>query len=418
MKFIHAADIHLDSPLNGLPNYEGAPLEAVRSATREAFNNLIDFTINEEVDFLLIAGDLYDGDLEDANSGMFASKGFVRLNDAGIPVVVIRGNHDAANRVGMEVPMPPNVRILGSSEPESFELVNGDVVVHGQSFAKRDVTDDLAAHYPAPVSGKFNIGMLHTNVNGVGEHALYAPTSLTALQSHGYEYWALGHIHIRQVLSTEPYVVYPGNLQGRHIRETGPKGASLVTVEDNNVTSVEHHNLDVVRWSSIEVDAAGAASQSEVLDLIQDAISEAFSEADGRVLATRITITGQTDAHPSLAGDPNRITDSARARAEHVSLDDILVQKVKIETTPVKNAAAELEGDTALSEVLAQLADLDDETVAVISKQLDPLREKLDSAISIEIGDDLITSAEWIRQVAEGLEFEVLARITEEIEQD
>ena len=418
MKFIHAADIHLDSPLNGLPNYEGAPLEKVRSATRDAFNNLIDLAIDESVDFVLIAGDLYDGKLEDANSGMFAFKGFARLNEAGIDVVVIRGNHDAENKVGMEVPMPPNVHILGSKKPESVELLEGEVVIHGQSYAKRDVTEDLASNYPAPIAGKFNIGLLHTNADGSGEHALYAPTSVSALQSHGYDYWALGHIHIREVLSTDPYVVYSGNIQGRHIGETGRKGATVVTVEDRTVASLEHRDLDVVRWTAIAVDVAGATSRTEALDLIQSAIDAAHSEADGRVLAARITVTGQTAAHPSLAGDPNRLTDEARTRAELVGPDQILIQKVKIETTPIKNAAAALEGDTALSEILSQLADLDDEAVEEISKELSPLRDKLDAEISCELGESAITSAEWIRQVAEGIEFEVLERIAEEVEQD
>src|SRR5690606_7457206 len=139
--------------------------------------------------------------------------------------------------------------------------------VHGQSFPQRATTDDLAARYPARVPGVFNVGLLHTSIDGREGHEPYAPTSLATMRSKGYDYWALGHVHAREVVSTEPYVVYPGNLQGRHARETGPKGATVLTVEGGVVESIEHRALDVCRWEIVTVDAGPASDPLDVVDL-------------------------------------------------------------------------------------------------------------------------------------------------------
>ena len=414
MRFIHAADIHLDSPLKGLPNYPEAPTEAVRRATRDAFKNLIDLAIKEQIDFLLIAGDLYDGELKNAHAGMHVAKAFARLDEAGIPVVIIRGNHDAENKVSMEVELPSCCHILSADEPQSVELLDGEVVVHGQSFAKVEVTEDLSASYPPPVASRFNIGLLHTNANGSHDHDTYARCSVEALKKHGYDYWALGHIHIRQVLSENPWIIYPGNLQGRHIKESGSKGATLVTVEDNKVINVEHRDLDVARWVSIEVDAAGADTKGTVLGLVKDGLAEAFSAADGRILAARVTVVGQCEAHAALAGDPSLFVDEVRTKAFEVSQEDILIEKVNIRTTPETSAADSLAGDAVLSGVLATFDNLPEELLAEIAAELEPLREKLDATIKAEVGEVPITDPLQIKEWAKSLDFMVLQRISDE----
>ena len=186
MKFLHAADIHLDSPLRGLDRYEGAPVDEIRNATRRALENLVALAIDEEVDFVILAGDLFDGDWPDFNTGLFFVRQMARLGEKDISVYAVRGNHDAENRFTRKLPWPKNVHFFSSRKPESFPLDGVDVVLHGQSFANRDVQDDLAAAYPSAAPGKINIGVLHTSLDGRVGHASYAPTRLDVLRSRGY----------------------------------------------------------------------------------------------------------------------------------------------------------------------------------------------------------------------------------------
>src|SRR3974390_1395346 len=134
--FLHAADIHLDSPLNGLERYENAPVDRIRGATRRAFTRLIDLAIDKRVDFVLLAGDLYDGDWRDYNTGLFLARELRRLRDCHIPVFLIAGNHDAANKMTRSLRLPDNVRFFSQDRPETVALDALDVAIHGQSFAK------------------------------------------------------------------------------------------------------------------------------------------------------------------------------------------------------------------------------------------------------------------------------------------
>src|SRR5487761_2558679 len=195
MKFLHCADLHLDSPLRGLAGYEGAPLEEIRGATRRAFENLIELAVSESVSCLTIAGDLFDGDRDNFNTAMFLQPHFARLRDAGIPVAVVYGNHDAANEISKRLRPPDNVTVFPTDRAATLELPDIGLALHGQSYATRVVDDDLSAGYPAPISGLLNVGVLHTALAGhEGTHAHYAPCTENGLADHGYAYWALGHV--------------------------------------------------------------------------------------------------------------------------------------------------------------------------------------------------------------------------------
>src|SRR5271166_4274433 len=195
ISFIHAADIHLDSPLKGLERYENAPVERIRGATRRAFTRLIDLAIEKRVEFVLIAGDLYDGDWRDYNTGLYLTRQLGRLRDMGIRVFIIAGNHDAANKMTRTLRLPDNVRLLAHDRPETVRLDDLGIAIHGQSFAKAAVVENLAAAYPAPLSGCINIGLLHTALSGADGHERYAPCTLEELRGRSYDYWALGHVH-------------------------------------------------------------------------------------------------------------------------------------------------------------------------------------------------------------------------------
>ena len=367
-RFLHAADIHLDSPLVGLDRYESAPVEAMRSATRHAFENLVRVAIDEELAFVLLAGDLYDGNWKDYRTGLFFVDQMTKLREADIPVYVISGNHDAASRLTRNLRPPDNVHFLSNRRPETHCVEAFDVAIHGQGFATQAVTKDLATAYPMADPGLFNIGLLHTSLDGREGHARYAPTSPQVLAQKGYQYWALGHVHRREVVSEDPWIVFPGNLQGRHAREAGPKGCSLVTVENGAVGAVEEYHVDVLRWSVCCVDVDGAGTTGEVLDRVSRALASEAGLADGRALAIRVELAGSTACHDELSANLHHWVQEIRALAASVSSADVWIEKVRFATGRPVDLAAWATRDDAIGSFLrdfTETAGSPDETAAL-----------------------------------------------------
>ena len=332
-RFIHTADIHLDSPLRGLAGQEGSAAERIRAAPREAFDTLIGQAIQERVDFVVIAGDLYDGNWRDYRTGLFFVRQMGRLAVEGIPVFLLYGNHDAESRITRRLELPGNVRTFSSRQPETFALDDLGVTLHGQSFPRRDVTDNLVPYYPQPVRGTFNIGVLHTGLGGMGDHANYAPCGLDDLVNKGYDYWALGHVHQGRVLNERPHVVFPGNLQGRHIRETGPKSAYLVTVDDGELAELSPVHADVVRWALLPVSVEGCTQMNEVVDRVRTAIESAVErDSDGRLLACRIELTGRGEIHGTLLASREDLLAESRGAALGLGEEAAWVERVVIAT--------------------------------------------------------------------------------------
>jgi len=338
LKLLHAADLHLDSPLRGLSGYEGAPEAEIRGATRGALENLVQLALDESVGAVLLAGDIYDGDWNDYNTGLFFRRQMSRLGESGIKVYLVSGNHDAASNISRQLSLPPNVHVFSQHEPETAVAADLGIAVHGQGYAKRDVTDNLAANYPPPLAGLFNIGLLHTALTGREGHVTYAPCTKNQLADRGYDYWALGHVHTREEVSDEPWIVFPGNLQGRFAKETGPKGATLVTVDDGlRVVSVEPRTLDVVRWEHLEVDAADATGVPELCDLVRAAMAGARDAAGDRLLAVRVSAVGTSAAHAALWR--GRADFAAEVRALANEFDRVWVEKVRPATKPPREPA-------------------------------------------------------------------------------
>lgn len=333
-RFIHAADIHLDSPLRGLERYEGAPVDQIRNAARRAFENLLELAISEKVSFLVISGDLYDGDWRDYSTGLYFVQQIRKLQRAGIPVFLIAGNHDANNKMTRSLNLPDHVTMFRGDEPHTVLLDDLGVAIHGQSFATAAVHEDLSMGYPPAVKGYFNLGILHTCGNGQEGHDPYAPCTISGLKSKGYDYWALGHIHKREVLCESPFVAFSGNLQGRHVRETGAKGALMVTVHDDGALTTDFRTLDVVRWEVLSIDLSDAEALDQLYDRARLSVREALVKADGRTLCVRIEVTGKTQLHAELHAKRERVTTELRSCASDEGLSNVWVEKVKIRTSP------------------------------------------------------------------------------------
>ncbi len=417
MKFIHAADIHLDSPLLGLEPYDGAPVEEIRGAVRAAFEALVDLCLEEAADFLVLAGDLYDGDWRDFNTGLYFVRQMVRMREAEIPVFVTLGNHDAQSQITRQLRLPDNVHVFPSARPETRTIERLGIALHGQSFATTHVSDNLAAAYPAPVSGYFNIGVLHTAVEGYPEHASYAPCSLAQLTSAGYDYWALGHVHQHQVLAEEPYVVFPGNLQGRHSRETGPKGCCVVQVEDGRVHGFTHCPLDRVRWVRLEVGVSAAESIEDVVQAVWGSLAAERAAADSRMLAVRIRLTGRTPLHSALALRAEELTNYLRAMATDVGGGAIYVERVEQNTmapAPSISASDAIPDALALVSTEAQRLAADPPETEALRTAVRPLLERLPALLKERAASLSLTGPEALHDLLEGAQDLILARLEDE----
>ena len=354
-KFIHAADVHLDSPLRGLSCYESAPAESIRNACRRAFENLVELAIEEKVAFVLLAGDLYDGDWKDYSTGIFLSQQMGRLGQHNISVFAVAGNHDAANRMTKALDSPENMKILSSRKVEIIKLDNFAVAIHGQSFGTQHVDENLAAGFAVAEKGMFNIGLLHTSLDGREGHAVYAPCSIDDLRSKGYQYWALGHVHKQEFISKDPWIVFSGSIQGRHIRETGAKGCVMVTVENSSVSKVKSFPLDVLRWVLCSVDLTDVTEMREVLERTRKAIENKRASADGRPVAMRICFKGATRISDELSAYPERFEQQIKALGAEIAGDDLWIERIENTATGKLDLDSTLSDNSAFGKLLKEI---------------------------------------------------------------
>jgi exonuclease SbcD len=380
MKFIHAADIHLDSPLVGLSAYQDAPADVLRLATRQAFENLVSEAIAEAVDFMVIAGDLYDGPWRDFNTGLYFVRQMGRLKAAGIPVYLLMGNHDAENDMTRRLVLPDNVHKFAANKAQTYKIDALRVALHGRSFKDAATTDNLAVHYPAALDGWFNIGVLHTALEGNSAHANYAPCSIAELQAKGYQYWALGHVHEHRIIDGPCTIAFPGNLQGRHIRETGARGALLVQADGTQTTSVERLLVDVLRWQHLQVDVTGAATLQDAVVAVGRAMAALLDAPDSdRPCALRVSLHGSCAAHGELFGQEQQLREEVKAQALALDSARLWIEKVRLETTAPLDAAAIAARSDAVADLQQLLsgAGSDAALLEALQADLQPLLNKL-----------------------------------------
>ncbi len=303
-KFVHTADLHLDSPFLGLQQVSPHIADKLREATFQTFDRIVEFCLDTGVDFLLIAGDIYDSRDRSLRAQLRFRDSLKRLGDAQIPTFVVHGNHDPLNSWSATLEWPDQVHVFGGDEVSSVPVVrDGEILAHvyGICYPTQAVRKNLAGKFERTDDGPFAIGLLHCNVGDNKDHAPYAPCTLEDLTRTGIDYWALGHVHTQQVLSHKaPVVLYPGNPQGRNPRELGPRGSYLVHVDSSGHCTAEFVPVDTIRWFWESVTIEQLETDEALISAVERTCQRIRENSAGRPAIGRITVTGRGPLHRSL----------------------------------------------------------------------------------------------------------------------
>lgn len=368
LKFIHCADLHLDSPFSGLAETSPALGSFLRAASFSAFRNAVDCALRNEADFVLISGDVYDGEDRSVRAQLFFLEQLKRLSDAGISSFTVHGNHDPLSGWELDRDLPPLAYRFGSAEVESVPLtVKGERVgtVHGCSYPVRDVRENLARGFAGRRTEGVNIALLHSNVGGRKGHENYAPCSLDDLRAAGMDYWALGHVHSAEILCHDPLVVYPGNIQGRHIGETGKKGVFSVSMgsaggHPGGRGGVEFIPCDVVRWRREALSIEGMQRDEELFaafDRLRDGVR---NEAGGRPVIVRASVGGRGKLsallrRPGFLSGPGGLVESLNQGEEGRS-DFVYIESVVDDTASPFDLEALSSGNHFVGDFLKEVS--------------------------------------------------------------
>lgn len=329
IKILHTADVHLDSPLRSLALRNAGLRETVAAASRAAFSQMIDRALSEEVAAILISGDLFDGRERTARTGAFLLAELDRLAEAGIQVYYIKGNHDAENPITGTLDLPQHVHVF-DARGGKHQLAE-DVWIHGVSFAESHAPESLLPRFKAPVEGAVNIAMLHSSLAGAAGHDVYAPCSVSDLAAMGFDYWALGHIHKRQIHAEAPWVVMPGIPQGRDIGEAGPKSATLLTIEQGQI-ALSEVPTSVVEFVETELDVTGAANDEALRATLKAHLSVLSAALVAPTGVVRLTLKGAPARHWQILRDRDVWTEQVHVLAQ--TCGDLWIDKLIFELAP------------------------------------------------------------------------------------
>jgi exonuclease SbcD len=349
-RFVHAADVHLDSPLRSLALRDPRLAEFVGDASRKVFSRIVDLCLEEQVNALLLAGDLYDGEQTSMKTARFLAEQLRRLDSAGIKVFIIRGNHDALSKITKELVLPGNVHVYGG-RADAVEIARDrgerPIAIHGLSFLKPQAPDSLLSRYRPPVAGAINIGLMHTSLDGSPPHDVYAPCSTAELLASGFRYWALGHIHKRSTTEGPCAIVMPGIPQGRDVGEHGPKSVTLTSVLDDGSIIVDERIVSLAQFERVAVDASGVASWSDLAARLERAIGDAAGRSASDHVVARLAISGATPLAWNIRRDADLLRTEAETRAEAVG--NVWIEKIDADCRrPVGNSTGSADPVEAL----------------------------------------------------------------------
>ncbi len=367
VKFIHAADLHLDTPFRGLSTWNADLAKRLRDATFQSYRRIIDLCIRHRVDFLLISGDIFDSEMQSLAAQLGFVSGLKRLSETGIATYFICGNHDPLGSWMEGLQLPENVFRFGSEQPETYGFSrHGQLVanIQGISYQDKEVHENLSARYgitgnSAPVS----IGLLHGSVGPTGPHINYAPFRIRDVENKGFDYWALGHIHKRQILhAADPAVAYPGNPQGRDFGETGPKGCLLVEIEENRPPAIQFLETHSIRFEEVELDLSG----EERIDRIPMRINEAITQIEGyqeqSSYIVRVRVRGRTSLHTVLkrSGEMQQLAEQFNEGQIHQP-NFVLIDRIEVQTNPDIDLDKIRKSGDFIAEILLYIEEFEEE---------------------------------------------------------
>ncbi len=413
-RFIHASDLHLGAPFEGIRVESPEIAEALSRSTYEALASIVCLARDEGAAFVVLAGDLCnqaDGNLQ----AHLALRGAAReLRDAGIPLLMVHGNHDYLAPGRPDLDWPDNCTVFGPrtgegeapAEPAIVRFQGQDIAsVFGLSYARRDETANLAKRYPKPPEGLFSVGLLHAACGPVSGHASYAPCTVDDLIAQGYDYWALGHVHKHSILRTSgPTIAYSGNPQGLNPNETGPRGCLLVTVDDSRSASVEFRETDAVRWHIEDVDIGSMSREQDLLDALEARLDTLSRE--GRTSLVRFRLVGRGPLYKLQADSSALIEtrDHLRDRARSMS-GPVWTESIQVRTEPDLDLDARRASEDLLGDFLRIADELhgSDERIAELAEML---AQPLTSSAAQALRDVGLTSRwvtpekvrEWLKQ--------------------
>ncbi len=411
-RFVHTADLHLDSPLQSLALRDSNLRNLIDGATRRALSRLVDVCIDESVDALIIAGDLYDGQQKSVKTAAALSSEMRRLETSNIPVFLIKGNHDARSELTRDLQLPDNVHYFdGRGTP--YKL--GDhAAIHGVSFAKPHCHDSLYPKYRPAIADRYNIGIMHTSLAGSDVHDAYAPCSIEELKTHGYDYWALGHIHKRQVYSETPAVVMPGIPQGRDIGESGPRSITLVTLDGDRPPLLEMRTVHTAEFERVSVQINATMDWTAIINATDNSLLKARDNCRAEHLIARPTLTGESSLYFELIDGRERILEELKYRCE--SHENIWIEKVNFAISGPSLDDSQTGDDVPVHQLINPKVLKSAELAIVGSTELAALKRLLPASERDFLGKTEEEQSKWLHELlAEGAN-EVLARLQIEID--
>ena len=356
-RFVHTADLHLDSSFLGIQAVDEHVARELREATFRTFDRIVELCLSRHADFLLVAGDIYNSRDHSLRAQLRLRDGLRPLSEAGISSFIVHGNHDPLDSWAATLEWPERAHIFGG-DAVAAEPVERDgqtiALVYGISYPTQEIRKNLAQRFQRTEDGPFAIGLLHCNVGDDTGHEPYAPCTLGDLAKAGMDYWALGHVHNHRVLSvTGPMIVYPGNPQGLNPRELGARGCYLVEVDETGHPTAQFVAVDTVRWLRESIPIEQLGTDEELVSSVEQGCRRMREKAEGRSVLGRISLTGRGPAHASLAR-PGFVAGLVESIRETEGADDpfVWIERLEVDTRPPLDLETRRRGQDFLADLL------------------------------------------------------------------
>ena len=406
-RFIHAADLHLDSPFAGVGTLREGLADVMRDASLDAWDALITCCLEEDAEFLVLSGDLFDRADGTPRGRSRVRRGIERLQERGIRVFVVHGNHDPLSGrsplAGIE-----GVHVFRKDVPtsETIDFPAGPVTVHGVSFGKREVTENLALKFAPGDAPGLHVGVLQGSLGAREGHGTYAPCTVADLLAARMDYWALGHIHAYTEEHAEPPIIYAGTLQGRSPKsgERGPHGAVVVEFEGDRVLDHRRVELDRVRFEAVDIAIDNLADEADLERALRRAAADVVARADGRLVLLRATLTGRGPLHELLIRD--EYLTGLRSALDDQEADDLVWERIASTAGPAVDLDELRQSNAFAAEVLAAFDALAADPVALQALLDDLGKSFTDTALAGLPAEDLAGRLAAARELALGLMLE------------